>query len=746
MKPLLLVLLSLVTYSLFSQNSLENTDYQIEIKKAIGKIELDGQLLEESWQKASVAQDFFQSKPNDKEIAQTRTVVSLTYDDRFLYVGAICYDELGNDYVIQSLKRDFSFPITDAFGVFIDPFGNKNAGVSFAVSPLGVQREGLVLSGGEFGVTTSWDNKWFSKVTREEGKWTVEMAIPFKTLRYSENVTEWGINFARNDLKRVETSTWVPVPTQFNVANLAFSGVLKWDAPPKKAGSNISLIPYVKTGVSKDVALGEKTEFDRPEGGFDAKVAITSSLNLDVTVNSDFSQIEVDRQVTNLDRFSIFFPERRGFFIENSDLFNFGISPIRPFFSRRIGLTDGDPIPILLGARLTGNLNQKWRMGLLSIQTEGKSGGVQSQNYSVANIERRLWKQSSVNAFLINRQSFTNFSIDKDDYNRILGTEFNFRSTGNKWTGKVLYHQSFTARDSEVFEPLSFEKRMSIVGHAQYNTRNFYVFNSLEYVGEQYLADVGFIQELTHRNDELGITETVPYLSSLHFIGVRKFAKKASSRTRFYGAEIKGKVFANPRNLNITDTKYSLSLVNVFKDNSEINLIGNTYNTRLYYPTNITGLLDSLLPPDNYRYNDLEVKMIRNKRSKLNGEVRAIYGGFYNGTKFTFSSDITYRVQPWGNFSLNFVYNNIDFPTGFNDAELFLIGPRLELTFSKSVFFTTFLQYNTQSENFNINNRFQWRFAPMSDLFIVFTDNMTTTNFEQKNWGLVMKLNYWLTL
>ncbi|MBT6439737.1 MAG: carbohydrate binding family 9 domain-containing protein, partial [Flavobacteriales bacterium] len=304
------VLIIALLFSLTSVGQEEKPN--LSIKKAKGEINLDGVLDEHDWNDAEIAKDFYQQFPYDTSLAQTKTEVRITYDENFIYVGAICFDELDGKYVIQSLKRDFSYPISDAFAVFLDPFGDQTNGFSFAVNPMGVQREGLLQNGGSRGVTTAWDNKWFSKVTRDQNKWIVEMAIPFKTIRYNEGIPIWGINFSRNDLKRNENSAWSPVPRNFNIATMAFSGKLNWDEAPKKAGVNLSIIPYGITGYSAD--FDNDTSNFNLNGGLDAKVAVTSSLNLDITINPDFSQVEVDAQQTNLTRFNLFYPEKRQFF------------------------------------------------------------------------------------------------------------------------------------------------------------------------------------------------------------------------------------------------------------------------------------------------------------------------------------------------------------------------------------------------------------------------------------------------
>lgn len=714
-------------------------NYEIHIQKATQSIKLDGILNDPDWQNAQIAKDFYQTLPDDQDFAHSKTEVRITYDNQNIYIAAVCYDELPGNYVIQSLKRDFSYPVTDAFVVFIDPFGNQTTGFSFAASPLGVEREGLLEYGGIFGVTTSWDNRWFSAVHAEEGKWTVEMSIPFKTIRYDEKRPEWNINFSRNDLKRIETSTWSPVPTQFNVASLAFTGKLIWDTPPKKAGGNVSIIPYLRSSANRKYSTQEKPEIDNPQGGLDAKIALSSSLNLDLTINPDFSQVEVDRQVTNLERFNLFFPERRQFFIENSDLFQFGTASMRPFFSRTIGLE----VPILFGARLTGNLNENWRVGLLTTQTEGIPNGIQSQNFSVATLQRKFLARSNATVFLINRQAFTNLKPDKDDFNRIAGAELRFRSADNRWAADLLYHQSFTQYDTETFSP-KLINRAGLIGSVNYDTRNIYAFASLEHAGQDYIADVGFLQDLYHRDDQNNTTQAAPYLTSYHYIGYKFYPKKIDA-IRYWGPEIGNRIFYyyNPQNF---ERWSELKLSTFFKNNGIARLVIDNYATQLLFPTNITGQMDSLLQPGMYHYTDYGAEYESAPRNKLYGKFRAYYGGFYNGNKLTLSAEANYRIQPIANLALNIAYNRIQFPVGFGDTQLLLIGPRIEFTFTRSLFFTTFLQFNTQTQNFNINNRLQWRFAPMSDVFLVFTDNMDTNNFSQKDWGVVLKINYWFTL
>jgi hypothetical protein len=248
--------------------------------------------------------------------------VRLTYDDDFLYIGAICYDNIDKGYVVESLRRDFNQRGNDAFNIILDPHNDLINGFLFGITPFGVQRESLIINGGggHDDENTSWDNKWFSKVSRQQDRWIAEIAIPFNTLRYKEGVDQWHINFLRIDYKQNEYSNWSWVPKNFEMTSLAHTGILQWDKPLLENSKNMAIIPYAKAGAARDFETMEPAHFIRGLGT-DAKVGLNTSLNLDLTVNPDFSQVEVDEQVTNLDRYEIFFPEKRQFFLENSDIF-----------------------------------------------------------------------------------------------------------------------------------------------------------------------------------------------------------------------------------------------------------------------------------------------------------------------------------------------------------------------------------------------------------------------------------------
>ncbi len=411
------------------------------IKRASSPITLDGVMDEPAWAEAQVASQFNQVFPYDTSLAIAPTEVRVTYDDEFIYVIGLMHNLGPRDYVVQSLRRDYRGAAYDGFTVVLDTYKDKTNAFLFGVNPYGVQREGLIVNGGNptrsrssannaFSLT--WDNKWYAEAKQYEDYWIAEIAIPFKTLRFKENMTSWFINFYRIDSEYAERSSWAPIPRNFDMINLAFNKELQWDQPLRNPGSNISVIPYVAFKTTKDHEEGTPVE-NTPAVGGDAKVALSSALNLDLTINPDFSQVEADQQVTNLDRFEIFFPEQRQFFLENADLFAaFGSDGARPFFSRRIGTardtSTGTNImnTLYAGARLSGNVNNRWRVGLMSVQA-ASDGDIQlpSTNYTVASVQRRIGQRSNIAAVVVNKQAFQDsiggdFTLQAPSWNRTL--------------------------------------------------------------------------------------------------------------------------------------------------------------------------------------------------------------------------------------------------------------------------------------------------------------------------------------
>ena len=493
-KFLLLNILIYIPIILIGQ--VNTDDYRLSIQKTNEKIKIDGVLEEAAWKNAAVAKDFFMITPVDTGKATQFSEARVSFDDENLYIAIIFFNNsTQGKYVVESLKRDFSFGKNDNFLVAIDPFNNQNTGFAFGLNAYGAQWDGTMYDGRS--VDLNWDTKWYSEVQFDEEKWVCEIAIPFKSIRYNEEITEWGINFSRLDLKASEKSSWAPVPRQFPSVTLAYAGALVWDSPPPKQSSNVSLIPYLSNNLnSQDNATPNNTF----KVGGDLKYSLTSALNLDVTVNPDFSQAEVDQQVTNLDRFELFFPERRQFFLENGDLFsNFGYTTIRPFFSRRIGLN----VPIQGGIRLSGNLDENWRIGIMDIQTRQDEGlNLAAENFGVVTLQRKVFDRSNLSVIFVNKQAI-NLNNDQNNtsaYNRNVGLEYNYFSADNLWNGKLLFLKSLS--------PLAKQQGEVFASHIGYQSTRWNWRLQQEYISGNYSAEVGFIP----RNNYIKLQATGGYL------------------------------------------------------------------------------------------------------------------------------------------------------------------------------------------------------------------------------------------
>ncbi|HKH59879.1 MAG TPA: DUF5916 domain-containing protein [Flavitalea sp.] len=706
--------------SISARGQKKNDQYKLHIHKASSAIRVDGVMDETSWQEAETAGSFFMVLPMDTSFARVRTEVRMSYDDHHLYLIATCYHAVPGPYYVESLRRDFIFGKNDNFLLFMDPFDDQTNGFSFGANAAGAQWDGTMYEGGK--VDLNWDNKWESAVKTDDEKWVFEMAIPFKSIRYKNGIREWGINFSRLDLKTTEKSSWAPVPRQFPTASLAYSGTLVWDQPPPRAGPNISLIPYALGGITKNYEAGTAADYKK-EIGLDVKVAVTSSLNLDLTVNPDFSQVEVDRQVTNLDRFELFFPERRQFFLENGDLFaNFGYATIRPFFSRRIGLE----APIRFGARLSGKPNKNWRVGLMNMQT-GKVDAISlpAQNFTVASVQRKVFSRSNIGLLFINKQSL-NYHQDSSqpsysDYNRNIGAEYNLASSNNLWTGKMMFLKSFSPGKSG--------KDIAHAAHLQYSSRRLFLWWQHEYIAKNYNAEVGYIPRRS-------------YIKLNPQVGYTFFPK--SGKILSHGPKYFYGVFTD-ESFNRTDDEHLLTYQVAFRNQSSLlGWLAHDYIKLLapFDPTNTQK--DTLARHTEHRWYAYGTDFVSKPQSVFTFGFSTRYGGYYaSGTRLNLTADLGYRFQPYISLAVNTSYNHLALPAPWNNTTFWLVGPRLDVTMTNKLFFTTFFQYNGQLKNMNLNTRFQWRYRPASDLFIVYTDNYLPSPFSVRNRALVLKLTYW---
>ncbi len=717
-----LLYFAILCIAFISNAQKKNASYRYYIKKTTLPITIDGIGDDAAWETTDVAKDFFMVLPMDTDKANEKSEIRMTYDDRNIYLLATFYNSTKGTNFVESLRRDFSFGKNDNFLLFIDPFNNQTTGFSFGSNAAGAQWDGTMFAGGS--VDLNWDTKWVSEVTRDEEKWVFEMALPFKSIRYKDGVTEWGINFSRLDLKSSEKSSWTPIPRQFPTASLAYTGTLVWDRPPPAPRTNFSVIPYVLGAMGRNLEMDGKTETNGKIGG-DGKFSLTSSLNLDLTVNPDFSQVEVDRIVTNLDRFELFFPERRQFFLENSDLFaDFGYPTIRPFFSRRIGLG----VKIQAGARVSGNLDNNWRLGIMDMQTASIDEiGFPGQNFGVLSLQRKVFSRSSIGLMFVNKQS-TNYPNDDESlralfpkFNRNLGIEYNLASSNNLWNGKAFFLKSFA--------PGQIGNGVTQAAHLEYKSRKWNWRIQEEWVEQGYTAEVGFVPR-------------TGYVKFNSYLGYLFFPKRGEIVS--HGPRLNAFYFFNERFKQTDHTTFLEYLID-FRNRSSLNFFVSDDYVELLDPFDPTRLgIAELDTGTKHRWNAFGWEFASRPQSLFTYSFDGRLGGYYaDGNRTSLSTELGYRFQPYVSLSANLNYNHIRLPAPWNTNEFWLIGSEIDITFTNKIFFANLFQYNEQSKNLNLNSRFQWRYSPASDLFLVFTNNHGIEPFEQRNWALVLKLTYW---
>lgn len=720
---------------------------QLHIKKATAPITVDSKMDEPDWLDAEVAKGFRQYFPFDSSLAKAQTEVRLTYDDQFLYVYAVMFNLEPRKYITPSLRRDFRGEANDAFVLQLDTYQDKTNAFNFGINPFGVQREGLVSNGGNDreNLSLDWDNKWFSEARILPDRWECELAIPFKTIRFKSGLSAWNINFYRIDSHQTERSTWAPIPRNIPLLSLAYTNLLIWDQPIEKAGPNISLIPYVSGTSTKNFtdALPATQEFGI---GGDAKIALSSAMNLDVTINPNFAQVEVDQQVVNLDRFEIFFPERRQFFLENADLFSgFGSQGSQPFFSRRIGVTrdasTGQNInnPIYAGLRLSGKINNDWRIGLMSMQAaQDAANDLPSINYSVAAVQRKIFGRSNISAIVVNKQAFQDsiagaFRVRPKAANTVAGLDYNLASNNGRWSGKFYYHHSFNHEQSKKDSAHSAGARIDFTSiKTEFSVVSRTVANNFN-------PEVGFLRRKR-------FNQFAPEFF-YWFYPKSKIINKHGPGTDvdviwndIYGiTDWDANLWYQIRFQNTGNffTRIRWDYVYLFSD---------------FDPSGTGGL--KLPSGSSFRWFNIVYNYQSDARKKVFFTANGRMGEYYNGHRQNVTGSISLRLQPHAVLSMDFSYNRIRLPKPYNNADLVVLSPRFDFTFSRKVFWTTYVQYNKQIQNWNINSRLQWRFKPVSDLFLVYTDNYASSSYtnedgifiakgQPKLRAIAVKLSYW---
>jgi hypothetical protein len=700
------------------------------------KIVIDGIDNESDWKIAEIKSNFWQWFPTDSLKALNQTEIRFLYDSNNIYVFIKCYEDKNNT-IISSLRRDMG-RFSDFFLFTLDTFNDLTNAYAFGGNSVGVKKDEIIFNGGRtLGKDSNWDwdAKFDLKTKVYENFYTAEMKIPLSSIRFSNNSKLWKYNVYRRRINDNEFSTLFRVPQEQSFINLSYSKPLVFEKPLGKSKTPITIIPYINLLKSNNFEIGRKTN-DFQYGG-DGRIYIGTGLNLDVTINPDFSQIEVDDQIINLTRFALRLPEKRQFFIQNSDLFSgFGdIYENQPFFTRRIGVTkdiNGNTIQnkIHAGIRLSGKLTNKLRVGLLNMQTaEDEMNLIPSNNNTVLSFQQSIFSKSNFKFLFVNRQktSENNSLLNQEKYNRVLGFDYNFISKDDKIRGKVFFYNTFS--------PSVNKEGFSTGGLFNYNTRENRFRTAFFKTTPNFTSDLGFTRRTDFKKNYTSYNRVF-------------YPKSKSIQSIEFGPQL---YYIDKPGLNnqVTDRRLSANLSFNFKNMSGIDF--EFTNSYIFLENNFDPTGANENSPINrgaYETRQIEIEYGSTNRRKFRFKSNINIGGYFNGEKYSISNDFNFRIDKLMQASLKFRYDKIDLPDPQNSVALFLISPKIDFTFSKNIFWATFVQYSNFSNSLGINSRFQWRFAPLSDLFLVYTDNSNyiendfIPNFRTIN----LKITYWINI
>lgn len=666
---------------------------------------VDGVVLgDQAWQGAEAATGFLQVRPDEGQPASQRTEVFVGYTEDTLYIGVVCYDEDPSKLIISDSRRDSDLGEVDSFKVIIDSFLDRQNGFIFGTTPGAVEFDGQVVKEGSSrfgsgggGFNRNWDASWVVQAQVNEVGWSAEFAIPFKSLRYSsKDIQDWGINFERNIARTDETAYWAPLGRQHNLFRVSEAGTLRGISTPKQR--NLKVTPYLLGLSEQGGAAATDTDVD---WGLDAKYLITPSLSLDLTYNTDFAQVEVDELQVNLDRFSIFLPEKRPFFLENAGQFSVG-SPreVELFFSRRIGIgDDGVQQPIDGGVRLSGKVAGATNVGLLHMQTQAING-LASDVFSVARVSQELANRSSVGAIFVRREGEAN-----NDYNNTYAVDGRW-GIGDEFT--VSGYLAQTETPGRRGDDMAGRVRFS------HNTESWSNSGGYTKVGKNFNPEVGFLRRtdyekvqfsIFHRRrpeDLWGLFELRPHMYHRSFFDNEGFYESGFTHV---------------------DNHWE------WRNGLEIHTGINFTHEGVRTPFQIND--GTYILPGDYDHKESQLVFMSDRRKPLYVSLTSRMGGFYGGDRNALETKVNFR---WGDAftsALTWSHNDIELaafaadgvnPASVGDFTVNVARLRMSYSFTPKILLQALVQYDDRSDLIATNLRFSWLQAANAGLFLVYNE------------------------
>lgn len=667
---------------------------------------IDGKLSDEVWQNAPVLGDFTQVEPNQGAEATHPTEVRVLYDDEHLYLAIRCSDDRPDLIRATEMKRDGSTGTDDFLSIVIDPYGSARSGYLFTLGPAGLRGEALIEGNT---AQAAWDTIWYSAVSIDETGWVVEVSIPFKSLSFDPNRTEWLLNIERTVRRTNEVTRWSGARRELDVKDLGGAGVIEGFEGEMHQGLGLTVKPF---GVLTSAIDDGTPDFD---AGLDVFYRITPEITAAITINTDFAEAEVDQRRVNLSRFPLFFEEKRDFFLEDAGVFDFGgirQSP-RPFFSRRIGIVNGEEKGILAGARITGRSGDV-RFGLLNVQME-EDDDLGNKNLSVARAVVDVLDESYVGVIA------TNGNPSARGENQLFGADFGYVNSsfmGDTNLRAGLFAQA-TRDDADASEE---QYGYAVGGRAQITTEDWSLFGFVSQVDERYRPALGFVSRPGEREHIARITRTFrPGWEGVRSIDV-------STGGEFY------------TDLRDTVNTLEFTLIGAELEGDSGDFVAADFvfeRDKLREPFEISDGV--ILEEDSYHWLFLTMNAGTDSSKPLAGQVGLQFGEFYDGTRSDFNATISARPSATFQGSLEGIHQDINLPEG--DFEVDILRARGAVQFSPDLTLDTIVQWDSVTDITGLNARLRWEPRPGQEIYVVYNESYDTDqDFSSTEREAILKL------
>ncbi|MDR8392257.1 carbohydrate binding family 9 domain-containing protein [Aliifodinibius sp. S!AR15-10] len=705
---LLLLIYLLVPSLLFAQGEKQRKQIEAYQLSSDENVVFDGRVDEPFWRKIEPATNFRQQEPREGAMATERTEVHIAFDEEYMYLGVTLYDSNPSGIKAYQKRRDVRIVSDERFTWIFDTFNDQRSAYFLEINPNGLRTDGLISTGQGNAINFNWDGIWDARTVIGDFGWSAEIKIPFRTFNFDAESDRWGANFMRVIRRKNETALWTGYHRNQGISRPQDAGVLT-GLKGASQGLGLEVVPFGIVNASEDQAASPTTTDTNVDGGFDVNYSITPSLKASVTFNTDFAEAEVDQRQVNLTRFPLQFPEQRDFFLEGANIYEFApTSRINPFFSRRIGLQGGEPIPITYGARILGNAG-KYNMALLHVRT-GEKGAVQPENFSVARVKRNIGSESTIGMIYTRRstqdsEELTPALQDRHTFGADLelGTS-NFMGSNNlQFQAFFVFHNSpFLLDDgTNLWDRSSRGIRINYpnqpwAGHVSY--REF---------GRAFDPAVGF----TPRNAFRRLQPSVEYSPQFPESNI---VQQIDWEFRFeHLMDLDFKLLTQEERLTLFDVTFmtgDVLQVDVFRNYE-----------RLQEPFDIRRDGSIIIPVDEYVTWGMESAVETAPYRRISAELNVRTGGFWSGTSTEFGGEVTVRPYPGIELAPEYIHTKVDLAEGDFSTDLFRFEANIDLT--TSLFITTNVQYDNLSKLLAMNNRLRWIITPGSDVYLVYNHN-----------------------